>query len=79
MKIEQIQQPVQQQQMQVAPQPGGSYIAMDPNTGMSYKVELPNGPVATAGGDASDPLAAIMNETIFTETSGEQNKFMLSY
>ncbi len=46
----------------------GSYIAVDPNTGLSYKVEMSNGPVASA--DASDPLAAIMNETIFTDTSG---------
>ncbi len=45
-----------------------SYIAVDPTTGLSYKVEMANGPVATA--DASDPLAAIMNETIFTDTSG---------
>ena len=44
-----------------------SYIAVDPNTGISYKVELPNGPV-----DTTDPLAAIMNETgIFTEASGK--------
>lgn len=49
---------------------GGSYIAVDPTTGLSYKVELPNGP---GGGDGSDPLAAIMNETIFTDTSGSKN------
>ena len=46
-----------------------SYIAVDPNTGLSYKVELPNGPGTAV--DASDPLAAIMNETIFTEASGK--------
>eukprot|EP00094_Tigriopus_californicus_P011171 TCALIF_10780-PA protein Name:"Similar to Gfi1b Zinc finger protein Gfi-1b (Mus musculus)" AED:0.10 eAED:0.13 QI:657/0.25/0.4/0.8/1/1/5/1629/761 len=51
-----------------APQAGGSYIAVDPNTGVSYKVELGNGSV---GGDSSDPLAAIMNETIFTESSAQ--------
>ena len=47
---------------------GNSYIAIDPNTGMQYKVELPNGQL---GDGLNDPLAAIMNETIFsTETSG---------
>ena len=51
-----------------AAQTGGSYIAIDPNTGMQYKVELPNGQLGD--GLSSDPLAAIMNETIFTETSG---------
>ena len=44
-----------------------SYIAIDPNTGMQYKVELPNGQL---GDGLNDPLAAIMNETIFTETTG---------
>ena len=48
---------------------GNSYIAIDPNTGMQYKVELPNGQL---GDGLNDPLAAIMNETIFTETT-EQN------
>lgn len=46
---------------------GNSYIAIDPQTGLQYKVELPNGQL---GDGFSDPLAAIMNETIFTETSG---------
>ena len=45
-----------------------SYIAIDPNTGMQYKVELPNGQLGDGG--LNDPLAAIMNETIFTETTG---------
>lgn len=44
-----------------------SYIAIDPNTGMQYKVELPNGQLGDGG--LNDPLAAIMNETIFTETT----------
>ncbi len=48
-----------------------SYIAVDPNTGLSYKVEVPNG-----AGDASDPLAVIMNETIFTEAAGNWMEFM---
>jgi len=48
---------------------GGSYIALDPNTGLHYKVEVPNGQLT--GDLGSDPLAAIMHETIFTETSGE--------
>jgi hypothetical protein len=49
----------------------GSYIAVDPSTGVSYRVELPNGPVvsatltSSAGPGEADPLAAIMNETIF--------------
>ena len=47
-----------------------SYIAIDPNTGMQYKVELPNGQL---GDGLNDPLAAIMNETIFTETTGGRN------
>ena len=51
-----------------------SYIAVDPNTGLSYKVELPNGPGTAV--DASDPLAAIMNETIFTEASGKSWVFL---
>ena len=46
---------------------GNTYIAIDPNTGMQYKVELPNGQL---GDGLNDPLAAIKNETIFTETSG---------
>ena len=51
-----------------------SYIAVDPNTGISYKVELPNGPV-----DTTDPLAAIMNETgIFTEASGKSGINLIS-
>ena len=45
----------------------GSYIAIDPNTGLHYKVEVPNGQLT--GDLGSDPLAAIMHETIFTETS----------
>lgn len=45
-----------------------SYIAIDPSTGMQYKVELPNGQLGDGG--LNDPLAAIMNETIFTETTG---------
>jgi hypothetical protein len=45
-----------------------SYIAIDPNTGMQYKVELPNGQLGDGG--LNDPLAAIMNETIVTETTG---------
>ena len=45
-----------------------SYIAIDPNTGVQYKVELPNGQLGDGG--LNDPLAAIMNETIFTETTG---------
>ena len=44
-----------------------SYIAVDPNTGLSYKVEVPNGADASA-----DPLAVIMNETIFTEAAGKK-------
>ena len=65
------------QQQQQQQQSTSSYIAVDPNTGFQYKVEMPNGPAggagagAASGGDASaDPLAAIMNETIFTDTSG---------
>jgi hypothetical protein len=45
----------------------GSYIAIDPNTGLHYKVEVPNGQLT--GDLGSDPLAAILHETIFTETS----------
>ncbi|CAB4055595.1 unnamed protein product [Lepeophtheirus salmonis] len=61
-----------------------SYIQIDPNTGLSYKMEMPNGqhlttvPASSAvaavtggqQGSSDDPLATIMNETIFTETSG---------
>ncbi|QQP35248.1 Zinc finger protein 574like [Caligus rogercresseyi] len=60
-----------------------SYIQIDPTTGLSYKMEMPNGqhlttvPVSSAvaavtgqQGSSDDPLATIMNETIFTETSG---------
>lgn len=54
----------QQQQHHVT---SGSYIAIDPNTGLHYKVEVPNGQLT--GDLGSDPLAAIMHETIFTETS----------
>ena len=50
-----------------------SYIAIDPNTGMQYKVELPNGQLGDGG--LNDPLAAIMNETIFTETTGGKSLF----
>lgn len=59
---------VKTETMTAQPTAGGSYVAVDPNTGLSYKVELPNGPISTSGGDVNDPLAAIMNETIFTET-----------
>jgi hypothetical protein len=45
-----------------------SYIAIDPNTGMQYKVELPNGQLGDGG--LNDPLQALVNETIFTETTG---------
>ena len=58
---------VKTETMTAQPTAGGSYVAVDPNTGMSYKVELPNGPISTSSGDVNDPLAAIMNETIFTE------------
>jgi len=56
----------------------GMYIAVDASTGLSYKLEMPSAagssgqvtaPTA-ASVDTSDPLAAIMNETIFTDTSG---------
>ncbi len=68
------QEGVPQQQQQ-------SYIAVDPTTGLSYKVEMANGSVAAAAApaaaaDASDPLAAIMNETIFTDTSGGNDRIL---
>ena len=57
------------QQIKNEPAPTtSSYIAIDPNTGLQYKVEVPNGPMGTS--ETSDPLAAIMNETIFTDSSG---------
>ena len=53
-----------QQQQQFA-------IAVDPQTGISYKVDMTNGQMcATSELTSNDPLAAIMNETIFTDTSG---------
>ena len=56
------QQQVQQQQFA---------IAVDPTTGISYKVDMTNGQMcATSELTSNDPLAAIMNETIFTDTSG---------
>ncbi len=65
------QEGVPQQQQQ-------SYIAVDPTTGLSYKVDMANGSVAAAAAaaDASDPLAAIMNETIFTDTSGGNDRIL---
>jgi len=57
---------------------GGMYIAVDASTGLSYKLEMPaagQGQAAAtasttpAAAEVSDPLAAIMNETIFTDTS----------
>ena len=46
-------------------------IAVDPQTGISYKVDMTNGQMcATSELTSNDPLAAIMNETIFTDTSG---------
>merc|ERR1712223_2221141 len=54
----------QQQQQQFA-------IAVDPTTGISYKVDMTNGQMMqTSELNSNDPLAAIMNETIFTDTSG---------
>merc|ERR1712223_183276 len=54
----------QQQQQQFA-------IAVDPTTGISYKVDMTNGHMMqTSELNSNDPLAAIMNETIFTDTSG---------
>ena len=55
-------------QPQVTSQPPTQqYIAIDPTTGINYKVDM----ALTAGDLAgSDPLAAIMNETIFQDTSG---------
>ena len=47
---------------------GTSYIAIDPHSGLQYKVELPN------GDGLNDPLAAIMSETIFNETSSTMGK-----
>ena len=41
------------------------YIAIDPTTGINYKVDM-----ALTSELGSDPLAAIMNETIFQDTSG---------
>ena len=67
---------VKTETMTAQPTAGGSYVAVDPNTGMSYKVELPNGPISTSSGDVNDPLAAIMNETIFTEQATGK-KFVL--
>lgn len=43
--------------------PTQQYIAIDPTTGINYKVDM-----SLSSGD--DPLAAIMNETIFQDTSG---------
>ena len=61
---QQVQQQQQQQQQQFA-------IAVDPTTGISYKVDMTNGQMMqTSELNSSDPLAAIMNETIFTDTSG---------
>ncbi len=70
-QVKQEPQPQQQQQQQPQTQ---SYIAMDPTTGLSYKVEMANGTAAAAPAPdaSSDPLAAIMNETIFTDTSGSK-------
>ena len=59
-----LQQTASQQQQQFA-------IAVDPQTGISYKVDMTNGQMcATSELTSNDPLAAIMNETIFTDTSG---------
>ena len=61
---QQVQQQQQQQQQQFA-------IAVDPTTGISYKVDMTNGQMMqTSELNSNDPLAAIMNETIFTDTSG---------
>ena len=63
------QQQVQQQQQQQQQQQFA--IAVDPTTGISYKVDMTNGQMMqTSELNSSDPLAAIMNETIFTDTSG---------
>ena len=48
-----------------ASQPTQQYIAIDPATGINYKVDM-----ALTSELGSDPLAAIMNETIFQDTSG---------
>ena len=65
-----LQQTVQQQQVQQQQQQQFA-IAVDPTTGISYKVDMTNGQMmATSEISSNDPLAAIMNETIFTDTSG---------
>ena len=67
-----LQQTVTQQQVQQQQQQQQQFaIAVDPTTGISYKVDMTNGQMcATSELTSSDPLAAIMNETIFTDTSG---------
>ena len=46
--------------------PTQQYIAIDPTTGINYKVDM----AMTNELGSADPLAAIMNETIFQDTSG---------
>ena len=67
-----LQQNVNQHQVQQQQQ---FAIAVDPTiseiSGISYKVDMTNGQMMqTSELNSSDPLAAIMNETIFTDTSG---------
>ena len=60
-------QPVPKQDLTSDSFGANTFIAIDPNTGIEYKVELTNGQLKTL----NIPLPATLNESIFsTETSG---------
>ena len=65
-------QPVPKQDLTSDSFGANTFIAIDPNTGIEYKVELTNGQLKTL----NIPLPATLNESIFnTETSGLGTRF----